>query len=197
MDRHGIIEEAARLICEEQLTDYRQAKLKALSRLGLPPRTPLPDNASVHQAVLDWLRLFGGDEHAQRLYRLRKTAVQVLRGLAPFSPRLVGAVVSGAVNAAHRIQVHVFADQPESVDIFLLDRRQKFEQDERRYRYPDGREEPIPLLRFDWAGSGVDVAVFTETDSRQAPLNPADGQPFRRLDLAAAEALLQATPASG
>lgn len=197
MDRHGIIEEAARLICEEQLTDYRQAKLKALERLGLPARTPLPDNAAVHRAVLDWLRLFGGEAYAERLYRLRRTAVQILRGLAPFSPRLVGAVVSGAVNAAHRIQVHAFADQPESVDIFLLDRRQPFEQDERRYRYPDGREEAIPLLRFEWAGSGIDVAVFAEAGSRQAPLNPADGLPFRRLDLAAAEALLQATPVSG
>lgn len=193
-DRNSIVEEAARLVCEEQFTDYRQAKLKALDRLGLPPRTPLPDNASVNQAVLDWLRLFGGEAHARRLHRLRSVAVQVMRGLGAFSPRLVGAVVSGAVNEAHRIQLHLFADQAESVDIFLLDRRLRFDQDERRYRYADGREVPVPLLRFEWSGAGIDAAVFTEIDARQAPLNPADGQAYRRLDLAAAEALLRQTP---
>lgn len=194
-DRHGIAEEAARIVCEEALTDYRQAKLKALERLGLPPRTPLPDNASVQSAVLDYLRVFGGPEYVQRLQRLRLTAAQVLRGLAPFSPRLVGAVVSGAVTAAHRVQIHAYADQAESVDIFLFDRQISFDVDERCYRYPGGRELDIPVLRFDWHGVGVDVAVFNEDQRRQAPLNPADGQPYRRLDLAATEALLLTPPA--
>ena len=119
-DRHGVADEAARIVCEEALTDYRQAKLKALDRLGLPPRTPLPDNASVQAAVLSYLRVFGGEAHAQWLQQLRRTAVAVLRALAPFEPRLVGAVVSGAVTTAHRVQIHAFADQAESVDIFLL-----------------------------------------------------------------------------
>ncbi len=196
VDRHGIAEEAARLICEEQLTDYRQAKLKALERLGLPPRSPLPDNASIQQAVLEYLRLFGGQAYAERLHHLRTVAVQVMRGLAPFEPRLVGAVASGAVTAAHRVQLHVFADQPETVDVFLIDRKLRFDPGERRYRYPDGREEAVPLLCFDWSQAGVDVAVFEQDGRRRTPLNPADGLPYRRLDLAAAEALLQATPAS-
>ncbi len=192
-DPSGIAEEAARIVCEEALTDYRQAKLKALTRLGLPARTPLPDNAAVQAAVLSYLRVFGGPAHATRLRTLRQTAVQVLRGLAPFAPRLVGAVVSGAVTPAHRVQIHAFADQAESVDIYLLDRQITFDVDERRYRYAGGREVDIPLLRFDWHGTGVDLAVFSEDERRQPPLNPADGLAFKRLDLAATEALLQAT----
>lgn len=192
-DPHGIAEEAARIACEEALTDYRQAKLKALARLGLPERTPLPDNAAVQAAVLNYLRVFGGHAYVDRLRALRHTAVQVLRGLAPFAPRLAGAVVSGAVTAAHRVQIHAFADQAESVDIFLLDRQITFDVDERRYRYAGGREVRIPLLRFDWHGTGVDLAVFSEDERRQPPLNPADGLAFKRLDLAATEALLQAT----
>ncbi|HEY0975452.1 MAG TPA: hypothetical protein VGE57_13240 [Solimonas sp.] len=195
-DRHGVADEAARIVCEEALTDYRQAKLKALDRLGLPPRTPLPDNASVQAAVLSYLRVFGGEAHAQWLQQLRRTAVAVLRALAPFEPRLVGAVVSGAVTTAHRVQIHAFADQAESVDIFLLDRQVDFDVEERRYRYPGGREVAAPVLRFDWHGIGVDVAIFDAGARRQAPINPADGQPYRRLDLAAAEALLQASLAS-
>jgi len=192
-DIKGIADEAARIVCEESLTDYRQAKLKALARLGLPERTPLPDNATVQAAVLAYLRVFGGSAYTERLRVLRQTALQVLRGLAPFSPRLVGAVVSGAVTAAHRVQVHAFADQAESVDIFLLDRHITFDAADRRYRYPGGRELDVPLLRFDWHGTGVDLAVFSEHERRQSPLNPADGLAFKRLDLAATEALLQAT----
>ncbi len=38
-------------------------------------------------------------------------------------------------------------------------------------------------------GIGFDVSVFELSELRQAPLNPADGRIFKRLDLAAAEAL--------
>ena len=33
-----VVAEAARIICEEDVLDYRSAKLKAMQRLGLSPR---------------------------------------------------------------------------------------------------------------------------------------------------------------
>ncbi len=190
MIRSGIVEEAARLFCEEQLTDYRQAKLKALERLGLPPRTALPDNAQLQQAVIAYQQVFGGEAYRVQLRQMRETAVQALKLLAPFAPRLVGGAISGAVTAAHRVQIHAFCDQPELIDVFLIERKLAFEQDQRRYRYPDGREETIGLVRFEGRTQGVDVAVFSDEDRRRAPINPADGLPYKRLDLTAVERLL-------
>jgi hypothetical protein len=188
-ERSGIVEEAARIVCVEQLIDYRQAKRKAAQRLGLPPNAPLPDNAAIQDAVVDYQRLFGGDEYRELLQRMRAAGVSALRLFAAYSPRLVGAAISGAVTPAHRLQLHLFCDSAEVVDIDLMNRGIDFEPGERSYRYADGREVQVPLLRLDVDGLGVDLAVFGVDDLRRAPVNPLDGKPFRRLDLAAAEQL--------
>ena len=52
MSQHGgeaLVQEAARILCEEAVLDYRSAKLKAAQRLGLGPKAALPDNASVQR----------------------------------------------------------------------------------------------------------------------------------------------------
>ena len=186
----SIAHEAARIICEESLTDYHVAKLKAAQRLGLGVKTALPKNADVEAAVLEYQRLFGGPQYSERLHKLRRTAVRAMKLLAAFDPRLVGAAVSGAVGDAHRVQLHVFGEKPELLDAFFHDRGIRYEQGEREYRYPDGSTELIPLLRFEADDVGVDVASFALGEERRLPLSPADGDPMRRLTLADAEALL-------
>jgi len=47
-----MILESARIICEDDVLDYRAAKMKAAQRLGLSPRTALPDNARIQAAVI-------------------------------------------------------------------------------------------------------------------------------------------------
>lgn len=190
--RREIAGEAARIVCAEQLTDYHVAKTRAVHRLGYPPRTALPDNGLIQSAVVDYQRLFGGTEYREVLRRMRATAVSAMRLFAPFSPRLVGATLSGAVTAAHRVQLHAFSDYAEALDIHLLDRGIDFEPGERKYRYPDGHERTASLLQLELGGQGVDVAVFTEHELHRAPINPLDGKPFRRLDLAEAEHLASA-----
>ena len=186
---NALVHEAARIYCEEQLTDYGQAKRKAVQRLGGSARE-LPDNAQIQQAVIEYQRLFGGEPYRTHLRRMRETALRMLKWLADFSPRLAGAAVSGAVTPAHRVQLHLFADKPESLDLFLHDHGAQFEQGERSYRYPDGREAKIPLACFEVSGIGVDAAVFAEDERHRPPLNPADGLAFRRLAPTEVEALL-------
>lgn len=187
--RSAWAEAAARILCEEQLTDYGLAKRKAAARLGL--HGAAPDNRQVQQALIEYQRLFGGAAYREHLAALRRTGVRALKLLAEFDARLVGGALSGAVTQAHRAQVHVFADAPEALDFFLHDQRIIFETDERNYRSPDGRELRIPLLRFEGAEAGVDVAVFEAGSQPRAPINPADGRPYQRLNLREAQALAE------
>ena len=188
---YELAQEAARVFCESLITDYRLAKQKAAERLGLGPRAAQPDNATVMWAVIEYQQLFGGSQYRNHLRRMRRTALQVMRGLSDFQPRLVGAAVSGAAHAAHRVQLHVFHEKAEALDVFLHDRGLAYEAGDRRYRYADGREREIPLVSFEAEGMGVDIAVFPIDEQRRAPLNPADGLAYQRLDAAAVEALLQ------
>lgn len=181
--------EAARIIVEESQTDYGLAKRKAAERLGLSSRTAMPDNARIEVEVIAYQRLFGGEAYVQRLQALRRVAVQAMTLLADFEPRLVGAIITGAIADMHRVQLHCFPDKPEMVDVFLADRGFAIKEDERDYRYSDGRVESVPLVRFDAGGLGVDVALFSPGQQRRAPLSSSNGLPAKRLTLAQAEAL--------
>lgn len=188
----GLAAEAARILVEEAMTDYGAAKRKAAERLGLGVRASLPDNAQVEAEVIAYQRLFGGTGYVHRLRELRATAVRAMKLLQEFEPRLTGAVVSGAIADAHRVQLHAFPDKAEMVDVFLANRGIAAEPDERDYRYGDGRIESVPLVCFEAAGVGIDVALFEPGQQRRAPLSPANGLPAKRLTLAQAEALLAA-----
>jgi len=181
--------EAARIFVEESLTDYGTAKRKAAERLGLGSRAAMPDNARIQAEVLAYQRLFGGAGYVQRLQRMRATAVQAMKLLQEFDPRLTGGVVTGAIGEAHRVQLHAFPDKAEMVDVFLADRGIESKESERDYRYSDGRVESVPMVRFDAGGIGVDVALFEPGQQRRAPLSPVDGLPAKRLTQAQAEAL--------
>lgn len=183
--------EAARIICEQQLTDYRLAKLKAAERLGIDPRrSGFPDNAAIEDAVIEYQRLFGGEDYLRHLRALRQAALQAMDLLSPFAPRLVGAVASGAVTEAHIVRLHGFADKPEMLDMFLEDRGIPYAPGERRYRYADGRHQDVPTTRFEAGEIGVEVAMFAVDDQRRAPLSPHDGQPMKRLGPAQLRKLL-------
>ena len=192
--RSRVVQEAARIICEDGLADYRLAKQKAVERLGLGFGTPLPSNADIQDAVIQYQRLFGGRAYADRLTTLRRRAVQAMRLLKDYRPRLVGAVATGATTDAHKVQLHCFADKPEQIDMLLGDAGLRFEVSERRYRLASGETLDVPVLTFMAEDVGVDVAVFPERSRRDAPLSPTDGQAFKRLDLAAAEALAAESP---
>lgn len=192
-----LIEEAARLICDEGYTDYRLAKLKAAERLGRGRSPQLPENHQIEAAVLERQQLFGGAEYRERLRRMRTTALRAMKLLNLFAPRLSGSLVSGAIGFGHRAQIHVVADQPETVEMLLHDRRIRFEQDERRYRLADGREQRVPLLCIEADGIGLDVAVFDADTQRNPPLSPIDGRPARRLLPEQVQALLDGAPERG
>lgn len=189
-DQSEWLEEAARLICDEGYTDYRQARAKAAERLGLRPRGNAPDPSRIEAAVIARQELFGGDAYREGLRAMRQTAVRVMKLLERFDPRLAGGAVTGAIGHAHRVQVHVVSDRPESVEIFLIDRHIAVEQDERRYRLADGREAMISLCCFDADGIGVEVAIFEPGSERHPPLSPVDGKAAKRLTLQQVEALL-------
>ena len=181
--------EAARIFVEESLTDYATAKRKAAERMGLGQRAALPDNARVQAEVIAYQRLFGGAAYVQRLKRMRTTAVQAMKLLQEFDPRLTGGAITGAIGEAHRVQLHAFPDKAEMVDVFLADRGFEAKESERDYRYGDGHVESVPMASFDAGGIGVDVALFEPGQERRAPLSPTDGLPAKRLTLAQAEAL--------
>lgn len=187
------IEEAARLICEDGYASYRKARRKAAEQLGMQREVHGVNNIRIEAAVLKRQALFGGAAYRARLSAMRRLALRIMKLLSGFEPRLAGSAVSGAIGAGHRLQIHVVADQPETVEMRLHDRGIAFGQGERRYRFTDGRERPIALLSLDVDGFGADLAVFGLDDARNPPLSQIDNKPMRRLLPVQIQQLLGAT----
>lgn len=178
--RLGVARESARLICEQGINDYRLAKDKAMQRLGLE-RGPAPSNREIADCVADHLEIFEGDVWRERLVRMRTLARHATRLCAPFKPRLTGAVVSGLATRRSRVQLHLFAEFDEAVDLFLADQAIPYETGEKRLRHPDGREIRRPTCVFMAENVTIELVIFAEDDIRWSPQSPVDGKPMPRL----------------
>lgn len=191
MLRHALAQEAARLIVEHGIDDYGLAKRKAAERLGVTDHAVLPKNTEIEAALAGHHRLFGSGSHAGELAQLRRHAVDAMRLLDRFEPRLVGPVLSGNATAHSDITLHLFADTPESVVLALMDAGIRYRVAERRVKALRDESQAFPSLCFEAGGCGVEAIVFPRDGIRQPPFSPVDGRPMRRATRQEVEALLE------
>ncbi|MDH3612897.1 MAG: hypothetical protein OEU90_03845 [Gammaproteobacteria bacterium] len=192
--RQLLAQEAAKIIVEQGIRDYRAAKIKAAERLGLSTRGSLPRNAEIERAVGEHLQLFGRESHADFLRVMREVALSAMEMLSPFAPRLVGPVLSGIADPNSAVNLHVFADSPESVAMRLTDLGYDYKPYERRLKTSRGRgatPDTFAGFRFDHQQTSVEATVFAVDGIRQAPISPINGKPMKRADAKAVSALLE------
>ncbi|MEO7149695.1 MAG: hypothetical protein ABIY40_07155 [Rhodanobacteraceae bacterium] len=182
--------EAARLISEHGIRDYRQAKLKAARRLGLSDEQGLPRNREIEEALREHQRLFQSDQQPLALRVRREAACEAMRFLGSFVPRLVGAVLEGTADMHSAVCLHVFCYAPEDVAAFLHERGIPFEQRTRTLRLDRQRSAEFPVLLFNADGLSIDLTLLPRDALRQPPLDRIDERPLRRASLTAVEALL-------
>ena len=187
--RLRISREAARLMAEEGVLDFHAAKHKAVERLNLLEGQRLPSNPEIERALSEHLQLFHARDLPQTLQRLRRLAVQAMRLLERFEPRLVGSLLSGNVTRFSEIELHVTADAPEQLGFFMAEQSIPYELTSKRLRFGGNRNETLPVYRFLAEDTAIELTVFSSTGGREAPLNPADGHPMKRTTLRDVEAL--------
>ncbi|MFO1400408.1 MAG: hypothetical protein U1F30_04235 [Steroidobacteraceae bacterium] len=190
--RRALAQEAARIMAQHGIHDFLLAKRKAAERLGVSDASALPRNTEIEAALVEYQRLFDAAGHDATLAAQRRAAARAMRWLEDFEPRLVGPVLSGTATAHAPVQLHLFADRPESVTLRLLDRGIAHEVTERRLRVDAEHVRPYPGLRFEFGDQEFDVTVFPLDGIRQAPASPVDGKPMRRADTEEVEVLLAA-----
>jgi len=196
--RQHLIAEAARIMADEDVKDFQMAKRKAAERLNLPVGKYLPANEEIEVALREYLSLFRGAAHHDHVKRLRQVAVDAMRFLHVFEPRLVGTVLTGTATASAAVQLHVSADTPEDVALLLSEAKIPFDQSERRVRFGGERFVVVPVFHFlvddtdTTSGTPIELWVFGVRAMRELPLSPVDGRPMQRADIADVERLLAA-----
>lgn len=185
-----LAQEAARIIVEQGVQNYRIAKNKAAERFGMSERGTLPGNSEIEQAVSEHLKIFGRESHLDLLRVLREAALSAMELLAAFTPRLVGPVLHGTASANSAVNLHVFSDSTELVAQTLQDRSVQYRIYERRIKSQRNHAETFSGFRFTHNDSPIEATVFPVNGMRQAPISPINGKPMQRAGRQAVLALL-------
>ena len=117
---------AAQCVVEQGL-EYGPAKRRALKVLGLPPKTPLPNNDQVEAQVREYIEIFCADTQPLELMALRQHALMWMNRLAAYRPYLGGAVWHGTATRLSDIYLQLFCDDAKSTEIELINQGVEFE----------------------------------------------------------------------
>lgn len=181
--RHNIASLAARLMAEDGITDYHQAKKKAARQLGLPERTPFPDNAEVEAELRAYRSIYHGEEHDELISALRHAALELLELLERFHPYLTGSVLEGTAGEHSAIDILLFPDSAKEVEIFLLDRRIAFEHADPRH----DKVEAVLVVPTEVADANL---VILPPQLERVSMKYRDGRSRERIRAAGLRALL-------
>jgi hypothetical protein len=184
---------AARLIAEDGL-EYGAAKHQALKLLGLPSRTPLPDNQVLEEALREHLELFCADTQPVELRALRELARTWMQRLAEFRPHLGGAVWRGTATRYSDIYLQLFCDDSKSAEIKLINEGVDYQVQQVR-GFQGGMVDALSL--HGWCAPlneyvGVHLMIYDHDDLRGA-LRPDSQGLSPRGDVSALNRLLENT----
>jgi hypothetical protein len=191
MMRSLIAARAARLMAEDGIADFSLAKRKAARQLGAPSTQALPNNDEVEAELRAYRGLYQQREHAEVLLALRQKALEAMRFFQKFEPYLTGAVLTGSAGEFSTVNVELYAANEKEFELFLLERRIKFEIVQESGARA-GRGRPDCVLQIDWNGVPFELALY-EPDAIRGALRSAGGAGTERANLAAVERLLTET----
>lgn len=182
--RHLVADEAARLIYEEGMRDYRLAKLRAAENLGVRLQgSAQPTNEEVEEAIHQRIQLFDADTQPALLRHHREVALEAMDFLQAYHPYLTGAALEGTSSPYSAVTLYLSADSVEEVMFFLEDQHIPFQTHERRTRLGSKKQDYFPLLRFYVDDVEVELMVFPHDDRfAGAPISPITGKAMKRAD---------------
>lgn len=181
--RGMIAYEAARLMYEDGVREYRDAKRKAAKRFGpekaLSLGSHLPTNAEIHEELAKLIATKEEYLLPERLLRLRVTALAYLELFSDFSPYLVGSVLSGAVTERSDIDIHLFSDSIETVEDLLERRGIPFETETVPIR-KGGVIKDYTHVYLEDEGTMIECSVYPVEERRNRTISSITGKPMER-----------------
>ena len=163
---------------------------QAAKRLGLSPGRARPSREQLRDAVREYRLLFHPEQFAGIRAR-RQTALDAMRHLAAFEPRLFGDLVDGNVELG-LVSLLLQAESVEQVILHLQDQRIPWHSGERSLTHAAGRQRSHPTLRFEAGGVEVELVIPLTPLRNDPPRDRFDGRPLTTLDSAGLAALLAA-----
>jgi hypothetical protein len=187
--RARIAAAAARLMAEDGLEDFALAKRKAARQLGAEDTQSLPKNDEIEVELRAYQSLYQGEEQRERIHYLRARALEAMRMLESFRPYLAGPVLRGTAGRYSDIDLQLFTDDGKAVELFLLGRNIAYDISDQR-RFAGDQVRAVSVLKLDWQGVPVNLAIYTLKEERGAVKTTFSGRPIERAGIQAVVQLL-------
>jgi hypothetical protein len=194
--RAAIAAEAARLMYEEEVKQYFTAKRMAARRLlgrvaGQRLRyrpADLPSNGEIRDALLALAELCEGGRRTRRLFAMRVVALEAMRALAGFEPRLIGSVSTGHIRRGSDVDLSVFTDDEGALEQRLKELGWACERERVTIqKFGEIRE----YVHYHVADVfPIELTVYELRELRFRPKSSTDGKPIVRVRQKALEQML-------
>lgn len=171
---------AARMLVRGEARGFHEAREKAAATLGLRGSEAALEGCALLQAVIDYQRLFERDELPKRNQRLRLAALEAMKFLRGFSPRLHGPVLFGTTFADTPVGLFLFDDEVEHVTRYLLHNKVPFTL--RTAPARRGREAAWPVFECHRDGVDFELSVLPMQRQRQMPPSRLTGRTALSVD---------------
>ncbi|MCB1760216.1 MAG: hypothetical protein KDI68_10625 [Gammaproteobacteria bacterium] len=186
-----IAQEAARLLANQEAADFAAARRKAAARLNSRNQHDLPDNKEIESALREYRSLFtDAEDREQHIATLRNQAADAMRALKEFAPRLSGWVLAGTADTTTAVQLFLFAETTEQLQIRLMELQIPAQQSSVEIRHANGREIVHDRFEFSAGETDFELILLSPGDRSNPPLNPVSGRPEMGAPLAQVERLL-------
>ena len=172
----------------EDHLDLQQALMQVARKRGFKRQSDWPSRAALQQAIDDYRSLFHPGQ-SDRLTAQRGLALDAMRTLEEFHPRLTGTLVHGD-GPLDKIRLLLIADSPEQIILHLEDRGMPWHSAEVTLHFSGGRHTAQPALRFLAGDVTIELIVLDPKSRSDPPRDPIDGGPLTSLDIERLEALL-------
>lgn len=192
--RQILAKEAARLMYEEHVSQYFDAKKIAAKRLFGNGGTKamqyrpkdLPSNGEISTEMAKLVELLE-DDLEQRLLAMRATALTVMTDLSQFHPRLIGSVSTGRIRKGSDIDLHVFTNNIEDLESHLIYLQWQYHKKQVEIRSGSNFKEYSHI--YVEADFPVELSVYPLIELRVTGRSSTDAKKIKRLKIADVERL--------
>lgn len=183
-----LIQQAAKIMYEEGVSQYLDAKKIASKRLFGKQQKNLPSNGEISDELYRISQFKRADEHDQQLYYMRLRAISIMQELQPFSPRLIGSVSTGRIREGSDIDIHVFTYDIADLYHYLDNLNWSYETEKITIQQNGKMTEYTHVyLDFDYA---VELSIYPENEIRVHSRSSTDGKIINRLSLSKLKQLI-------
>jgi predicted nucleotidyltransferase len=161
--RKAIAVDAAKLMYEGAEKEYFSAKRKAARRYGVKFKyqpQDLPSNREIKDQVQLLAEMFEGENRYLRLTAMRYQALEIMKILKSFHPKLIGSVLKGSIRKGSDIDIHVFSDSLYGITMLLEDEGYPCEV-ERKKVIKHNQEREFVHVHLDIDGQDIEITVYS------------------------------------